>query len=1084
MSLLFSGRHVAGPLVFALSSLLLATSGVAQESEAPAASIQVEALPPSESEAAKPEKSATQLEAVQVTGSRIKRADVETEQPVVRITRKDLERTGETTIGDVLQALPSAGSALNTNINNGGTGATEVDLRNLGSGRVLVLVDGHRWISGLRSLSTNSVDLNTIPFAIVERIDVLQDGASAAYGSDAITGVVNIITKKKLNGIQLSSQVGAFTQGDGRQQLHALTAGNSFDTFAGGTSLIGSFSFQDQAPVFARSRKISRLPKINTGLTRGSTFTPEGRALFVASDATTNNFGTTRCASLAGDVVGGTINTETPITLPDEVGGGTVATLPSPGIPIPSQTAGLPAVNLCDITRVTGSAGDSAADYRNYVGAEDAYNFTETNYLATPLRTYNAFLGLNHQFNEFIAFDLKGVYSLRQSTQQLAPHPISIGDIGPIIGGLMPNSFQSYNQATFIPASNPFNPTRSNSGMAPIGGPQDIGRLVPSNLTNDPNVGLGLFYSGALLRRIVEGDPRIQQQNVPTRFGTAAFNGDFNLAALPVSWELGYGYGVSSQSQNLLNNFRQDRIRNAIVGNYVESANNTREDQGIPDDVPLCVAPCVPLNLFGGPGTITPEMLAYILYNDHTNTRQAQANLFLNFSTTLPVSFLPNDLGVAFGVERRTSKYTNLPSAEQINNTTSGLTSLPTNGATTAKEAFVELDIPLAKDVTFIRDLGLSLAGRVSDYGEFGKSINGKIGGRWKPVQDLLLRSTFSTSFRAPTVGELFLGNAGSYPGLDDPCANADVRTAGSNADANCDADGVPDGVTQVAAQILSPFTGNPDLEPETSHSLTAGFVFSPEAIKGFDLSVDYYRIALDNFINPPGAQTILDQCYTTPSDNRTYCNSVIRDPNTGSLVSVINGFANMPRVETAGIDFLLNYQLPLKDTALAGLGRIKLVTGASFLSSYAITSRGATGNLTREGQVGTVDLPRWKINPSIQWSNGGWQGSLNTRIIWGQFEDCDDGIEPTLVSLGLCSDPNYIDPDGNLTPRNRIKYAWKTDAQFGYRFASTKTELLLGMENIFNRDPPISYSAASNSFQSQYWLPGRLGYLSLKQTF
>lgn len=1083
MSSLFSGRHLAGSLGFALSSLLIATTSLAQESEAPAASIQVEALP-SDTEAAKTEKSATKLEAVQVTGSRIKRADIETEQPVVRITRKDLERTGETTIGDVLQALPSAGSALNTNINNGGTGATEVDLRNLGSGRVLVLVDGHRWISGLRSLSTNSVDLNTIPFAIVERIDVLQDGASAAYGSDAITGVVNIITKKKLNGIQLSSQVGAFTQGDGRQQLHALTAGNSFDTFAGGTSLIGSFSFQDQAPVFARNRRISRLPKINTGLTRGSTFTPEGRALFVASDATTNNFGTTRCASLSGGVVDGTINTETPVSLPDEVGGGTITTLPSPGIPIPEQTAGLPAVNLCDITRVTGSTGDSAGDYRNYVGANDAYNFTETNYLATPLRTYNGFLGLNHQFNEFLSLDLKGVYSLRQSTQQLAPHPISIGDIGPIIGGLMPNSFQSFNQATFIPASNPFNPTRSNSGMSPVGGPQDIGRLVPGNPTNDPNVALGLFYSGAVLRRIVEGDPRIQQQNVPTRFGTAAFNGDFNLAALPVSWELGYGYGVSSQSQNLLNNFRQDRIRNAIVGNYVESDNNTREDQGIPDDVPLCVAPCVPLNLFGGPGTITPEMLAYILYNDHTNTRQAQANLFLNFSTTLPASFLPSDLGVAFGVERRTSKYTNLPSAEQINNTTSGLTSLPTHGATTAKEAFVELDIPLAKDVTFIRDLGLSLAGRVSDYGEFGKSINGKIGGRWKPVEDLLLRSTFSTSFRAPTVGELFLGNAGSYPGLDDPCANADVRTAGSNADANCDADGVPDDVTQVAAQILSPFTGNPDLEPETSHSLTAGFVFSPEAIKGFDLSVDYYRIALDNFINPPGAQEILDQCYTTPSDNRTYCNSVIRAPNTGSLVSVINGFANMPRVETAGIDFLLNYQLPLKDTALAGLGRIKLVTGASFLSSYAITTRGATGNLTREGQVGTVDLPRWKINPSIQWSNGGWQGSLNTRIIWGQFEDCDDGIEPTLVSLGLCSQPNYIDPDGNLTPRNRIKYAWKTDAQFGYRFASTKTEVLLGMENIFNRDPPISYSASSNSFQSQYWLPGRLGYLSLKQTF
>lgn len=1066
--------------VFAVVAALAAFAGNAQDNTGSTATIAVQALPDSDAAAVK-EKEVTKLDAVQVTGSRIKRAEAETAQPVVRLSRKDLERTGSNTVGDILQTLSAAGSSLNTTINNGGTGATEVDLRNLGSNRVLVLVDGHRWVNGLRSLSTNSVDLNTIPLAIVERIEVLQDGASAIYGSDAITGIVNIITRKRFDGLSLSSQYGEFTQGDGRNQIHTISGGKTLNFFGSqSTTAFASISYQEQAPVFAGDRRLSRLPLINTGLTRASSFTPTTRSLFVgnSSGSTINNFGTGRCPSLSGAVADGVVNSPTPVDLPDEAGGGNVTTLPPANIPIPDQAGMLPAVNLCDFTLNNGASGNAAADYHRFVGANDAYNFAPANYLSTPLKTYNGYVSLAHEFTDNFRFSVQGLYSKRESIQQLAPQPISLGDIGPIIGGLIPGSTQSFNQATFIPASNPFNPTRSNSGMYPQG-PQDIGRLDPRDNSNNEEVAVGLFNSGAVLRRMVEGDPRIQQQSVPTRFVRGGFEGGFEIFNSPmVNWELGYSYGISTEAETLFNQYRTDRIRNAIVGNYVETANNTREDQAIPDDVPLCVAPCVPLNFFGGPGTITPEQLAYIQYTDRSSTRSTQSDLYLNFSTTVAVPFLPDDLGIALGVERRTSKYTDRPSQEAIDGTTAGLTSLPSDGSVKAKEAYVELDIPLLKDLPFAQDLGLNLAGRVSDYGSLGKSTNGKIGATLHPVRDLLLRSSFSTSFRAPNTGELFLGNAGSFPGLDDPCA---APEDGSVTQANCNADMVPE-YTQTVFQFYSPFTGNRDLKSETSHSLTAGFVFSPTAISGFDMSVDYFRIKLDNFISPPGAQFILDQCYNTRG--RQYCEFITRNSQQ-QLLSVLNAFQNFPSQDTAGFDFSVNYSLPTKGIpALAALGKFKIAANATFLSSFAQTVQSSDGaTLTRTGFAGTLSLPRWKINPSLQWNNGPVSASLNTRIVWGSSESCDDGIAPSLSSLGLCSDPTNRDADGNLAPRNRVPYSFKTDLQVGYVYKPAKAALTLGVQNLFDRDPPISYSS-SNSFESSYWVPGRLPYLKLSKDF
>ena len=192
---------------------------------------------------------ATNLDRISVTGSRIKSTDVETSQPVLSLTRADIEKQGVTSVADILQRVAANGAALNRTFNNGGDGSSGISLRNLGSQRTLVLVNGRRWTTGL----DGSVDLNTIPVAMVERIDVLKDGASTIYGSDAIAGVVNIITKQNFDGAEANVYKGQYSQGDGEREAYDFTIGTTTDRSA----LTLGVSYVKEGEVMAGDRKIS-----------------------------------------------------------------------------------------------------------------------------------------------------------------------------------------------------------------------------------------------------------------------------------------------------------------------------------------------------------------------------------------------------------------------------------------------------------------------------------------------------------------------------------------------------------------------------------------------------------------------------------------------------------------------------------------------------------------------------------------------------------------------------------------------------------------------------------------------------------
>jgi iron complex outermembrane receptor protein len=306
---------------------------------------------------------AEQLETITVVGSRIKRTDIETSQPVFVLERQDLQRTGLTSVGDILQDLSTNGAALNTTFNNGGDGTTAVDLRDLGAGRTLVLVNGRRWVRNLGGF----VDLNTIPVSIVERVEILKDGASAIYGSDAIAGVINITTRDNYDGAEATAYIGENEEGDGKTEFYDFTVGSSTDR----ASAVLNVSYAKQEAIGAGDREISAVPLSGFG----------GNNVFVGASSTTpfGRFG-------------------------------------RPGVP-------------GTVTLIPGRPGTAASDFKPFDLSVDGFNFAPSNYLSTPQERTAVYAQARYNITDNIRFSSTVVFNERKSEQLLAAIPFTLGPI-------------------------------------------------------------------------------------------------------------------------------------------------------------------------------------------------------------------------------------------------------------------------------------------------------------------------------------------------------------------------------------------------------------------------------------------------------------------------------------------------------------------------------------------------------------------------------------------------------------------------------------------------------------------------------
>ena len=327
-----------------------------------------------------------------VTGSRIRENPLESGRPVLNLDAEQYNRSGLNNIGDFLQRLPASGGGLNSRVNSSGNfgnppdgggvgaGSAEIDLRYLGSRRTLVLVDGLRWVNGASASGVpGATDLNTIPSSMIQRIEVLQDGASPIYGSDAIAGVINIITKQEQDGFAASAQLGAYQPKDGETQQYEVSFGASNDN----TKVFFAAQYVHQNSVSSADRDLSNFPvaTLNQCISNCSSATPFGR--FFLTDPNTM--------------------TDLNLTLADSF----------------SYAGANPAYNPLN----PGGGGD---DFKPFTTA-DRFNFSPFNYVVTPSERLGFFTQVTHDVTDSVTFRVKAVYNNRRSANQAAPIPIFIG---------------------------------------------------------------------------------------------------------------------------------------------------------------------------------------------------------------------------------------------------------------------------------------------------------------------------------------------------------------------------------------------------------------------------------------------------------------------------------------------------------------------------------------------------------------------------------------------------------------------------------------------------------------------------------
>jgi iron complex outermembrane recepter protein len=955
-------------------------------------------LIPVAAQAQDPAKETSELEAVIVTGSRIKRSEIETSQPVFALERIDLERTGLTSVADVLADLTSNGASVGLAINNGNTnGTSRVDLRNCGSNRTLVLVNGRRWVPELNG----NVDISTIPFAAVERIEVLKDGASAIYGADAICGVINITLRDTFNGAEATAYVGENSHGDGRREAYDLTMGGSNDRFSG----LFNASYTKQEPIFGGDREISRVPLFgfpaNASNGRASPTTPYGQFR-----------------------PGGT---------------GPILTLD------PNKPGCRPNVDCADTI--------GTSDFRTYDPNTDGYNFAPVNYLQQPQETHALFVQGRYKITDAINLRAEMLYNERTSEAQLAAQPL---------GGIR------------IDANSVYNP-------------------------------FGVTVTGASFRPTIKPRKFIVDQDT-WRFG-AGLDGSFELWNRGFNWDVNYAYADNQLIQIKDGFFDATRFGLATGASYIDAQGVARCGTAA-----ATVTGCVPFNLAGGQAGITPDMLAYVGVVPRNVTYQETKNYSANLGGEI-VELPAGMLAFAFGVEYREEfGYFDPDPLTQSGNVLGDNPATATRGGYDLTEGYLELAIPALRDVAFAKVLEFSVATRHSDYSNFGTTNNPKFGFRWEPIDDVLVRGNYSEGFRAPSINELYAGQASGRPSAVDPCsANSAIFQQSAEVRARCTAAGVPAGYNQSSNQVRGTGGGNPNLSPESARTKTLGIVYSPRWAEGLHVTLDWYRMQLENNIGARSAQQILNDCYVSNITSR--CDLISRDldgsqfANPGEILDILATNQNFASgLEVEGFDFAMEYGIA------TDYGDFKFNWDNAYISYYGDINQPDRGDRNGDGDPSPGNIIGTQINNSTAgslwrlqsriattWRKDVWTATLGANYTSALKENCSLVVntanaisQPQLREL--CSNPDrlinaYVVQAGQIvgrptpSPSNELGDTWYFDAQATWT-APWKATVTAGIRNLFDKDPPVCFSCFANNYESNYRTPGRFYYVSYRQSF
>ncbi|MFV3129658.1 TonB-dependent receptor domain-containing protein [Niveispirillum sp. KHB5.9] len=958
------------------------------------------------------------VEEIVVTGSRIARPNDTSTSPVYSVGAAEIDALQQPEVEKIFRMLPVTVPGDGQNTNNGTAGASTVDLRGLGAQRNLVMMDGKR----ITPYNFNGlVDVSTIPTALIQRVDIVTGGASAVYGSDAMSGAINFIMKDDFEGVDANYDHTVTGEGDGTIHSADVTVGSNLADGRGNVVL--GINYSKRAAVKLGARPLGRL-----GI---ETATGAGLADFQAGNE----------AAPAPAGCGG----------PNSVAAGGSTTT----VPTRLAIAGGPGLGQF---REDGTLGTNCS----------VFNFNPYNYYQTPLERFGGFASGHYEVNEHVEAYGRFAYSSTKNTSQVAP------------SGIFGNTF-------FVPLANPFLSTQARNAILTAANAGRVAGTVSTTGTlpnwRDINGNGVVDQADDLLLSV-----RRRTEELGAR-STSYDNSSFQfLTGLRGEILDGWSYDLSVQhGESHRTNVSAGYTNVSNVANALNAVSTTACRGGQPG--------CVPLNVFGGYGTITPAMAAYA--SATAIDKQDYSQTIVSGSVSGPIEglkspFANDSVAVSFGAEYRKEKGSRTPDECWKLAPTSCLGGAggnfqPISGGFDVKEFFGEALIPLVSDQPAFESLDLEAAYRYSDYDPSGVNKTWKLGLNWTPVDSIRLRGSQQRAARAPNVGELASPHIAALQNANlDPCSIGNAAALAGNATlrARCASTGMSAaqiGTVEdlVAGQVN--VTAGTDLAnlptPERADTTTLGFVLTPDlgAVKNTFISLDYYNIKIKNVIGTFAPQEILDGCYVL--GDASQCAKVVRVGGTltlpGSGLTALTTNLNYLRAE--GLELGVNFNVDLEELgASEDWGTLAFQLNANRYLTQESRSDGILPVLECLGKFGTScpgaagvggvgsPLPKVRWVQRLSWS----VGDLTLGYTWRHL----GGVE-----IEEAQKPTTFDQFEKIKAYNYF------DLQAAYQVFE-EVRISAGVTNVFEKDPPIVGNEAGatsansgNTYPSMYDPLGRV---------
>jgi outer membrane receptor protein involved in Fe transport len=1002
------------------------------------------------------------LEEITVTGTRITNQNVVAASPVTTIGLEEINLNMTPNVERIFRDLPITIPGDGENVNNGSAGQATLDLRGLGPERSLIMIDGKRLapydIDGI-------VTTDVIPINMLERVDIVTGGASAVYGSDALSGAINFVLRKNFEGVE-------FDIGYSTTDSDEATNGGGEDTTY--QSVLLGVNFDD-----------------NRGnVTLGASHTNRGSILL-----SERAFGVFGVSSSTGSGLG-----SAPQEPPPECSGNTgFTTAHATGV---GSTTAIPAT----LNLRSGNSYQFRDNGDLILGECARFNFNPFNYYQTPQERWQATTIGNYQVNDSLEFYARATFSSNESAFQIAPS----GTFGTAFTIPVQNPF--FNSATQTTIVDDLNigaiafVDEVTLGIdtilaLPNPTPDELDTLaaLQDALAADPqgfnSVGIqdqnsdGVFddadsFTSTARRRTLELGPRTGIFNTDYFQYVLGARGELPGAALEGwNYDLSYQYGESD--------FVETRDGFTNLTNLALGINTVDPDQCITPQGVVTPAPCTPINIFGPVGSITDQQrddgfFIAVASDLRLTTQEIVHGSVDGTIEALRIPFADDGLSLAFGFEFSELTASSNPDeclklAPASCQGGAGGNRLPINGAYSSDEFFFEAILPIVQGVTFFENLSIEAGFRSADYDVQGSTESWKAGFSWEIFEGVRFRFMEQQAVRVANVGELFRPVT---TGLDnatlDPCSigNPNPPVAGSDLFNRCVSTGMlPSQVGQVPDIIsgqVNIFQGtNPNAlpRPEEASTTTFGVVWESDFIDfltGLSVSLDYYNIEINDYIDTPTGQESLDLCYIL--EDETTCNGIVRIG--GALGETGTGtpafFTNFVAFEAEGIDLSLQTGFQA-----GGVGDFAV----SWVAHQYLTNQFQTTALSPvvdcKGRYGTScdPVPEFRSTFRVSWV----RESMDASLLWRHIASMDAQVNEASTlfeEFRSVDSQNYLDLN--------LGYSYKDWGRFSFL-----------VRNITDEDPPIlGNETGSTSFNSGNTFPslfdtmGRTYSVNLKVTF